>query len=78
MKIEDLSNIEWEDLADRCFGDLLLIEDFIASNYEDFEDCMNSRGIDTDYYVDHEFGYCETNDQKFIRFGFDRYYGGKK
>lgn len=76
--LKELTDTEFEDLADKCFNDLLLIEDFISSNYEDFEECMYSRGIDTDYYVDYEFEYCESRDQDFIQLGFDKYYGSKK
>lgn len=78
MKLEDLSDIEAEQLTDKCYDDLILIEDFIATNYEDFEECMYSRGIDTDHYPDYEFQYCESNLDKFVQFGFDKYYGGEK
>ncbi len=77
MKMSDLTNIEFEDLADKCYNDLLLIEDFITLNYQDFEECMYSRGIDSDYYCDYELTYCETNDKKFLDFGFKKYYGDK-
>lgn len=77
MTIHDLSDIEFEKLADRCFDDPVLMEDFIAKNYRDFEDWMNERGIDPDYYCDHEFSYCENRDDDYLDFGFERYYGGK-
>lgn len=44
------------------------IQAFIESNYEDFEETMNERGIYHDYYCDHEFDYCESKEEKFLEF----------
>jgi hypothetical protein len=78
MEFSDLTDEQYVELADRCFEDGQLIEDFIAYNYEDFEQEMGEHGIDPDYYCDHEFDYCESNDDSFLEFGFKKYYGGSK
>ncbi len=78
ITINDLTDLEFEQLADKCFDDPVLLEDFIAENYEDFENAMYERGIDTDYYCDYEFQYCESRDEDFVNFGFKKYYGGRK
>lgn len=77
MHISDLTDQEFELLVEKCFADESLIESFIEHNYGDFEDTMFERGVDSDYYSDNEFWYCEHVNDDFVQFGFDKYYGGK-
>ena len=72
-KIQDLTDLEFETLADRMFDDTDCITAFIEANYQDFEEWANERGVYPDYYCDHEFNYCEHHDEKFMEFALDYY-----
>jgi len=41
---------------------------FIESNYEDFEQWANEKGIFPDYYCDHEYDYCQAREEDFLEF----------
>ncbi len=77
MELKDLTDTEFENLVERCFNDSDLMSSFVENNYQDFEDCMFELEIDTDYYCDYEFWYCELKDDGFIEFGFKKYCGDK-
>jgi hypothetical protein len=69
-RFQNLSESEFEAFAEKAFGDVDCMSAFIETNYEDFEQAMNERGIYPDYYCDHESSYCETHDDSYLEFAF--------
>ncbi len=76
MKLQDLTDTEFEDFAEKCFEDAQLISNFCYENSSDF-----------DYYcAEHdyrgateklEYSYCERYDDRFLDFCFKEFFGGK-
>lgn len=69
--LSDLSDLEYEALADKMYDSPECQSAFIEVNYQDFEEYMNDRGIYHDDYCDHEIDYCEARDEDFIKFAFE-------
>ncbi len=77
IKLEDITDIDWELLSERAFDDQDLMDQFVEEHYEDFEQDMAERGIDSDYYCDHAFSWCEKHDDSYIEYAFKKYREGQ-
>lgn len=75
MKMEDLHDELYYEFESKCFGDDVLISGFVEGDYDNFEEYMHNRGIDSDYYCDYEHEYCEAKVEKFIEYCANRKFG---
>lgn len=79
MTINDLNDTQFEDLADRCFIDTVLMDEFIYQNMYEFEDYLHRYEVTKDHenYLQYKLEFCEKYDDEYIQFGFNKFYGGK-
>lgn len=67
---QELTDLEHENFADKAFESYECVSAFVEATYEDFEYAMQDRGIDQDYYCDHETDWCERRMDEFLEFAF--------
>jgi hypothetical protein len=75
MKFSELSDDQFEDLADKMYDDQDLINEYIEENYENFEEYMLEHGVHHDDYCDWEINYVESRSDELLELAVKKYYG---
>jgi hypothetical protein len=78
MTLQDFTDQEFEALSERMYDSVECQQAFVEANAGDVEIYLLERGIDPDYYCDHELDYCEADSDRFMEFAYNYFNRGGK